>query len=98
MELAENYEDPKKFAEASILFAKASDYFTESKLKFLAQGNSNFCLALEEGCKFDQSHDMKVKTILYPNVKSILRKAAHLYENGKEVKSRQYSTDRPQFQ
>ncbi|MFX1329769.1 MAG: hypothetical protein ACFE91_16695 [Promethearchaeota archaeon] len=82
MELAENNEAPAKFAEAANLFAKASDYFTESKLKFLAQGNSNFCLALEEGCKFDQSHDIKVKTRLYPNVKSILRKAADLYEKG----------------
>ncbi|MFX0153640.1 MAG: nitrilase-related carbon-nitrogen hydrolase, partial [Candidatus Hodarchaeota archaeon] len=82
MELAENYEDPEKFAEAAKLFAKASDYFTESKLKFLAQGNSNFCLALEGGCKFDQSNDMEVKKTLYPNVKSILRKAADLYDKG----------------
>ena len=82
MELAENYEDPEKFAEAANLFAKASDYFTESKLKFLAQGNSNFCLALEEGCKFDQSHDLEFKTRLFPNVKSILRNAANLYEKG----------------
>ncbi|MFX0075584.1 MAG: nitrilase-related carbon-nitrogen hydrolase [Candidatus Hermodarchaeota archaeon] len=82
MELAENYEDPEKFAEAANLFEKASDYFTESKLKFLAQGNSDFCLALEVGCKFDESHDMEVKTTLYPNVKSILRKAADLYDKG----------------
>jgi len=82
MELAENYEDPEKFAESAKLFAEASDFFTESKLKFLAQGNSNFCLALEEGCKFDQSHDIEIKTRLYPNVKSILRKAADLYEKG----------------
>jgi predicted amidohydrolase len=82
MELAENYEDPEKFAEAANLFAKASDYFNESKLKFLAQGNSNFCLALEEGCKFDQSYDMEYKTTLYPNIKSILRKAANLYDKG----------------
>ncbi|MFX1288825.1 MAG: hypothetical protein ACFFFY_09765, partial [Promethearchaeota archaeon] len=82
MELAENYEDAEKFAEAAKLFIKASDYFTESKLKFLAQGNSNFCLALEEGCKFDQSHDMELKTIMYPNIKSILRKAADLYDKG----------------
>ncbi|UCC21176.1 MAG: carbon-nitrogen hydrolase family protein [Promethearchaeota archaeon] len=82
MELAENYEDPEKFAEAANLFEKASNYFTESKLKFLAQGNSNFCLALELGCKFDESHDMEVKITLYPNVKSILRKAADLYDKG----------------
>jgi len=82
MELAENYNDPEKFAEAANLFTKASDFFTESKLKFLSQGNSNFCLALEEGCKFDKSHDMEIKTRLYQNVKSILRKAANLYEKG----------------
>ncbi|MFX1595902.1 MAG: nitrilase-related carbon-nitrogen hydrolase, partial [Promethearchaeota archaeon] len=82
MELAENYEDPEKFTEAANLFSKASDFFIESKLKFLAQGNSNFCLALEEGCKFDQSHDIKIKTRLYPNIKSILRNAANLYEKG----------------
>lgn len=82
MELAENYEDPEKFAEAAKLFAKASDFFTESKLKYLADGNSNFCIALEEGCKFDQSHDIEVKRGLYPNVKLILRKAANLYEKG----------------
>ncbi|MFX1311326.1 MAG: nitrilase-related carbon-nitrogen hydrolase [Promethearchaeota archaeon] len=82
MELAENYENPEKFAEAANLFSKASEYFTQSKLKFLAKGNSNFCLALEEGCKFDQSHDIEVKTRLYPKVKSILRKAANLYEKG----------------
>ena len=82
MELAENYEDPEKFAEAAKLFSKASDFFTESKLKYLADGNSNFCIALEEGCKFDQSHDIEVKRRLYPNVKLILRKAANLYEKG----------------
>jgi predicted amidohydrolase len=80
MELAENYEDPEKFAEAATLFSKASDLFTASKLKFLAQGNSNFCLALEEGCRFDLSHDIKTKTSLFPKVKSILRKAAFSYE------------------
>ncbi|MFX1438068.1 MAG: hypothetical protein ACFFAA_12875, partial [Promethearchaeota archaeon] len=82
MELAENYEDPEKFVEAANLFVKASDYFTESKLKFLAQGNSNFCLALESGCKFDQTHNIDIKKSLYPNVKSILRNAADLYEKG----------------
>ncbi|MHA2266912.1 MAG: carbon-nitrogen hydrolase family protein [Promethearchaeota archaeon] len=82
MELAENFEDPLKFTEAASMFVKASDFFTESKLKFLAQGNSNFCIALEIGCKFDQSNDIEVKTRLYPKVKSILRKAANSYEKG----------------
>ncbi|MFX1279688.1 MAG: hypothetical protein ACFFA3_09750, partial [Promethearchaeota archaeon] len=82
MELAENFENPEKFAEAANLFSKASEFFSESKLKFLAQGNSNFCLALEEGCKFDLSDDIKTKTSLFPKVKVILRKAANSYEKG----------------
>lgn len=82
MELAENYEDPEKFKEAASLFVKASEFLSESRLKYLAKGNSNFCLALEEGCKFDRSHDINIKTRLYPKVKSILRKAADLYDKG----------------
>jgi len=82
MELAENFEEPIKFKEASELFVKASKFFTGSKLKFLAQGNSDFCAALEEGCKFDQTNDIDVKTLIYPKVKSILRKAANSYEKG----------------
>ncbi|MFX0049198.1 MAG: hypothetical protein ACFE8G_13715, partial [Candidatus Hermodarchaeota archaeon] len=82
MELAESHEDPEKFADAAELFAKASKFFKQSKLKFLALGNSNFCLALEVGCKFDQSHDILIKKKLYPSVKFILRKAADFYEKG----------------
>ncbi|TES93816.1 MAG: hypothetical protein E3J90_13880, partial [Promethearchaeota archaeon] len=82
MELAESFEDPIKFTEAAKIFAQASKIFTDSKLKFLAQGNSNFCVALEVGCKFDQSDDIEVKTQLYQKIKSILRKAANSYEKG----------------
>ena len=82
MELAENFEEPMKFKEASVIFERASKIFIGSKLKFLAQGNSHFCTALEEGCKFDQSDDIDVKTLIYPKVKSILRKAANSYEKG----------------
>jgi len=82
MELAENFEDPLKFTEAANMFVKASNFFTEGKLKFLAQGNSNFCIALEIGCKFDQSNEIEVKSRLYPKVKSILRKTANSYEKG----------------
>ncbi len=82
MELAENFEDPLKFTEAAELFIKASEIFTESKLKFLAHGNSNFCMALKVGWEFDQSYDTEVKTRLYLKVKSILRKAANSYEKG----------------
>ncbi len=82
MELAENYEVPEKFKEAANLFIKASQLFTESKLKFLASGNSSFCLALEHGCKFDESHEIVIKAKLYTKVKSLLRNAATSYEKG----------------
>ncbi len=82
MKLAENFEEPMKDKEASEIFVKASEFFTGSKLKFLAQENSNICTALEEGCKFDQSDVIEIKTLIYPKVKSILRKAAISYEKG----------------
>jgi len=82
MELAEEYEDPDRFAEAANLFTKASELFTDSKLKLLASGNSAFCQALEHGCKFDESTETHVKAQLYPKIKAILRKAASAYEKG----------------
>jgi len=82
MELAESYKDPDRFAEAANLFTKASNQFTASKLKLLASGNSAFCLALEQGCKFDASTETQVKAQIYPKVKSMLRKAASTYGRG----------------
>ena len=82
MEIAEIYEDPKKYAMSAELFSKASELFRENKLKRLAIGNSNFCLALEQGCNFDKSHDIEVKKKLFLKVKSLLRNAAFSYEKG----------------
>ncbi|MCZ2809707.1 MAG: hypothetical protein O2V44_10170, partial [Candidatus Bathyarchaeota archaeon] len=82
MELAEKYEDPDRFAEAGSLFTKASELFTDSKLKLLASGNSAFCQALEHGCKFDKSTEMQVKAQLYPKIKMMLRNAASSYRKG----------------
>jgi predicted amidohydrolase len=82
MELAEKYEDPNRFAEAANLFTKASELFTDSKLKLLASGNSAFCQALEHGCKFDKSAEMQVKAQLYPKIKMMLRNAASSYRKG----------------
>ncbi len=82
MELAEKYLDPYRFSEAAVLFTKASDLFTDAKLKLLASGNSTFCQALEYGCKFDKSIEMDIKKELYPKVKVTLSKAATLYEKG----------------
>jgi len=82
MEIAELYDDPKKYAMSAELFSRASELFRESKLKLLAIGNSNFCLALEQGCNFDKSHDVDVKKNLFLKVKSILRNAADSYEKG----------------
>ena len=82
MENAEKYEEPDRFSEAANLFIKASNLFSDSKLKFLASGNSTFCQALEIGCKFDEAHESEVKAELYPKIKGLLRNAASTYEKG----------------
>ncbi|MHA1257495.1 MAG: metallophosphoesterase family protein, partial [Promethearchaeota archaeon] len=82
MEFAENYEEPDRFSEAANLFLKASNLFSDSKLKFLASGNSTFCQALELGCKFDEVNESELKAELYPKIKVMLRKAASTYEKG----------------
>ena len=82
MELAEKYEDHDRFSESTNLFIKASNLFTDSKLKLLASGNSSFCQALELGCEFDETYDSEVKAQLYPKIKSMLRTAASSYEKG----------------
>ncbi len=82
MELAENYQEPERFLEASKLFLKASDLFTDRKLKLLASGNSSVCLALENGCKFDDSTDIEKKADYYKKVRMMLRKASSSYERG----------------
>ena len=82
MELAENSEDFQRYSNASSLFDKASNLFSENKLKMLSLGNSAFCQALELGCKFDETTKTEVKTELYPRIKLILRKAANSYSKG----------------
>jgi len=82
MEIAKIYEDPIKYAMSAELFSKASELFRESKLKLLAIGNSNFCLALEQGCNFDKSYDIDEKRNLFSKVKTLLRNAAFSYEKG----------------
>lgn len=82
MELAEKDEDSSKFAEAAHLFEKASNFFSNNKLKILSSGNSAFCQALELGCKFDESIDSEIKSELYPKIKIMLRKASSSYRKG----------------
>ncbi|MFW9863234.1 MAG: nitrilase-related carbon-nitrogen hydrolase [Candidatus Thorarchaeota archaeon] len=82
MELAENYDDADRFAEAASLFTEASKLFTDTKLKLLAKGNSAFCKALKNGCEFDESTETDVKASLYPKIKTTLRKAASAYRKG----------------
>lgn len=82
MELAEKYEDHDRFSESANLFIKASNLFTDSKLKLLASGNSSFCQALKLGCEFDETYESEVKAQLYPKIKSMLRTAASSYEKG----------------
>jgi len=82
MELAEKTENPIKYSNSAKLFLKASELFIESKLKYLALGNSHFCLALELGCNFDRSNELEEKANLYLKVKSNLRNTSDSYEKG----------------
>ncbi|MFX1502713.1 MAG: carbon-nitrogen hydrolase family protein, partial [Promethearchaeota archaeon] len=82
MEYAESNEDSNKFAEAAHLFEKASNFFSNSKLKILSSSNSAFCQALELGCIFDESTKTSIKSELYPKIKVMLRKAASSYKKG----------------
>jgi len=82
MEFAENYSDSDRFAEAAILFIKASKLFSSNKMKSLASGNSSFCQALELGCKFDETTEADNKAELYPKIKIMLRNASSSYQKG----------------
>ncbi|MFW9942801.1 MAG: hypothetical protein ACFFFT_17330, partial [Candidatus Thorarchaeota archaeon] len=82
MELAEKYEEHTRFSEAAKLFTRASNLFSDSKLKFLSSANSAFCQSLELGCKFDETFNTEVKEQLYPKVKVMLSQAASLYGKG----------------
>ncbi|MHA2088367.1 MAG: hypothetical protein ACW972_08830, partial [Promethearchaeota archaeon] len=82
MELAEKFEEPERFEYAANLFTKASNLFTDTKLKLLSSGNSTFCQALEIGCKFDETFELKIKRELYPRIKLMLSKAASSYGKG----------------
>ncbi|MHA2394466.1 MAG: nitrilase-related carbon-nitrogen hydrolase [Promethearchaeota archaeon] len=82
MELAEKFEEPERFEHAATLFTKASNLFVDTKLKLLASGNSSFCNALESGCRFDDTLEIKIKRDLYPKIKLLLSKAASSYGKG----------------
>jgi predicted amidohydrolase len=82
MELAETYQDATRFSNSAVLFKKSGDLNKESKLKLLAEGNANICLALEKGCYFDQSIELNEKAALYPPIKLLLRNATDSYRKG----------------
>ncbi|MFX1409503.1 MAG: nitrilase-related carbon-nitrogen hydrolase [Promethearchaeota archaeon] len=86
MEFAEVHENPERYLEAADLFNKASQHFTNNKIKLLALGNSAFCKALSLGCKFDKTSETSIKAEYYPKIKMLLRNAANLYQKG-EFKS-----------
>ncbi|MHA2225048.1 MAG: carbon-nitrogen hydrolase family protein [Candidatus Hodarchaeales archaeon] len=81
MELAEHHEDPDRFTEAAQLFASASKLFVYTKMKQLVLGNSAYCLAMAQSCKFDEA-EIAEKAQLYPQIKIKLRKASALYQKG----------------
>ncbi|MFW9854335.1 MAG: carbon-nitrogen hydrolase family protein [Candidatus Thorarchaeota archaeon] len=79
---AEKYADSEKYQSASGLFKSANDLLLDSRIKFLASGNAFFCQSLANGCKFDESNDLKIKEELFIEIKSLLRNAAILYQKG----------------
>ena len=91
MELAEHYENPKRLIEASELFKKASELFSEKKMKNLALGNSIICLVREKGLNFDNEIDVEKKAQIYPQIKSLLRTAANFYNKGGLLKEAQWT-------
>ncbi|MDY6932381.1 MAG: hypothetical protein SVJ22_10765 [Halobacteriota archaeon] len=70
--------DSKK---AAMLFKEEGNLFTEKKMELLALGNSSFCKALENGCKFDQVGEMKEKQSFIPKQRCILEMQPLLIEN-----------------
>jgi len=80
MELAEEYNNPKKYLEAMKLFNEASSLTNDNKARLFILGNSKFCKALQLGLEFDLSNDINFKTNSYHEIQSLIKKSADLYK------------------
>jgi hypothetical protein len=82
MVLAEENKEPKSYSQAAEYFKDVSKCTTDSKLKLLALGNTEFCKALNLALEFDKRNQTKNKAEYYPEIKIFIKKAADLYRKG----------------
>ncbi|MBY8988755.1 MAG: TIR domain-containing protein [Candidatus Lokiarchaeota archaeon] len=82
MQLAEEYEEHDRYEVAANLFKKAQEFFTDTKLKLLASGNSAICQALKFGHDFDKCYEAEPKGECFSNIRQLLSEAASFYGKG----------------
>ncbi|MFX1414648.1 MAG: GTPase domain-containing protein [Promethearchaeota archaeon] len=82
IELAEEYENISKFAEADKFFDQAIESLSDEKLKFLVSANLAHCEALKLGMKSDTSDQLHIKEKLYLEIVDLINQAVNLYKRG----------------
>ncbi|MFX1450932.1 MAG: tetratricopeptide repeat protein [Promethearchaeota archaeon] len=82
MERADVEQRSSLYSVASELFEKASDIFSNSKMKKLSLGNSFYCSALENGSLFDKTNNLEEKINYYKQIKMHLRESSKNYHLG----------------
>ncbi len=80
MELAEEYNEPKKYLEAINFFNEASSLTNDNRSRLFISGNSKFCKALQLGLEFDILNDINVKANNYHKIKTLIKESADLYK------------------
>ncbi|MFX1497309.1 MAG: GTPase domain-containing protein [Promethearchaeota archaeon] len=82
IELAEEYENISKFAEAVKFFDQAIESLSDEKLKLLVSANLMHCEALKLGMESDISDQLHIKERLYIEIIDLINKAVNLYKRG----------------
>ena len=80
MELAEEYNEPKKYSEAATFFIEASSLINDDKLRLFIIGNTKFCKALQLGLEFDTLDDINFKANNYHEIKTMIKESANLFK------------------
>jgi hypothetical protein len=80
MELAEEYNEPKKYSEAANFFIEASNLTDDNKLRLFIVGNTKFCKALQLGLEFDLVNDINFKEKNYQKIRALIKESADLFK------------------
>ena len=89
MELAEEYNEPKKYSEAVNFFIEASNLTNDNKLRLFIIGNKKFCKALQLGLEFDMLDDINFKSNNYHEIKTLIKESADLFKDaGFEIEAK----------